>query len=1018
MAPAVILIVDDDSTRQMLVSQLLSQAGFQILPAFSGQQGLLLSRERPPDLFLIGELSSDMSIDSFRQQVKADASLAHIPVIVLSECRRPDEAAATSLDVAVDEYIVWPADPKEFISRINTLLKLKQAEDRLREIETFQHQLNQAVTSGIAVYEVQGDGERVIFKDMNPAGERISRVRRIDILGRDVRDVFPSVIDLGFFDLLVRVWRTGEPERLPSIMYQDESISLWTDNYVYRLPYGDIVAVYDDITDEVRTKKVLGETQDLLQAVFDTDPNSFFVKDEEGRYVLVNQAMADLYGSQAEDMIGRTDFDLVDMNRLSSTDAEIYARSDRSVLQDGMPTFIPQEHFILPDGISRWFQTVKIPLTYGNKDRYLLGVAVDITDRKLAEEALRRSQTALAEAQKIAHIGNWDWDAITGKTEWSDEIYRILGLEPQSQPPSYELARSFIHPDYEQVVDDHIGKAGAGQTPLTLDYRSIRADGAVRWLRIEARIERDAGDQAIHVTGTLQDVTDIKLAEQTTRDKNAELESILRALPDALVYVDTQRRILEINPAFSTLFGYSQNEIEGRTTEFLYAQESTFLQTGKSRFNMNSRESYQPYEVEYQRKDGSIFPSETVGTSVFNAAGESIGFIGLIHNISDRMAAEEALRASEERYRLLAENATDVIWTMDLQGRFTYVSPSVEKLRGYTVEEVLHQTMTEALIPESLVLATQEVQRAIEAAQAGLPSSLQQAIELEQPTKDGSTVWTEVVSSLIFDRQGNVTGVQGVSRDITERKQLEAQIMEAQRMEAVGQLATGLAHDFNNLLTGVIGFAELLQMEVSTDDPRRHMVDVILKSGNRAAQLVQQLLAFARKQMVKPQILDLNVILKSLNVSMQQALGPTINMKTDLFPDLWLTLLDPAQAEQIVRDLIANARRAMPKGGTLRIETRNLSLVQPDGEDSPEGGPGDYVVVIFQDTGPVLPSEHQSRIFEPFFFTSREVADGTGLRLAAVYGIVRQNGGHIHVTSLEGEGTRLELRLPRQIPLD
>jgi two-component system, cell cycle sensor histidine kinase and response regulator CckA len=1015
MARSVILVVCGDPAWRAAVSQLLSHTGHVFAHASSPQEGVSVAQEQLPDLILIDEALPGGKTHSICQQFRSVDRLADIPIAIISRQEASEESIAASLDAGADDYLRWPLTEGELTHRLNLLLRLKHTQDQLHEKRHLYHKLCQTVSSGVATYQVLEDGEKVIFKDLNPAAQRLSKVRLEDAMGRDVRDVFPGVVEMGLFDVLVRVWRTGDPEVLPSVLYKDDRFSHVVENRVFRLTTGDVVAVYDDTTERARVERRLGERDELLQAVFDTDPNCLFVKDQGGRYVLVNRAIANLYSCQPEEMIGRTDAEMAEAGHLGRQDAEAFLHDDLLVIQDGKPKHIPLERFTRADGALHWFKTEKVPLRYGQEKGLMLGIAVDVTDlkraedtireserryrtlfetmaqgvfyqhadgtlidvndaalrmfgvtreeflgrtsehpewqviaedgaplpaaehpsmvalttgkpirdrvfavfnpvrqdwvwvtvnaspefrpgetqpyrvfltmhditeRKHAEEALRENEMALAEAQRISHLGSWKWDVTRGEVVWSDELYRIFGLAPQSQQPSFELAKGFVHPEDAELWQSHVTAALNGEKPFTMDYRAVRTDGAVRWVRNEANVERDSDGHTILVTGTVQDITDIKRAEQDIKDKNAELETILTAVPDALIFAHTDRRIHQVNPAFTKLFGYRPEEALQKTTRIIYPSDEAYREQGRIRYDADLHGALEPYITQYQRKDHTLFPGETVAARVKNADGEIVGFLALI-------------------------------------------------------------------------------------------------------------------------------------RDISERMRLESRVLQAQRMEVVGQLAAGIAHDFNNLLTAINGFAELLQLDFPPDDPHRHMADIILESGNRAAFLVKQLLGFARKQATQPHIVNVNETISSLEQRIRQDLGPTVRLELNLLPDLWPTLVDPDQMKQAVLDLTANALRTMPNGGNLKIETRNLCLREPDIEDGPEVVPGDYVAVAFSDTGPVLPSEHKSRIFEPFFFTSREVADGTGLRLASVYGATRQNGGHIHVVSREGVGTRLEIRLPK-----
>jgi nitrogen-specific signal transduction histidine kinase/CheY-like chemotaxis protein len=261
---------------------------------------------------------------------------------------------------------------------------------------------------------------------------------------------------------------------------------------------------------------------------------------------------------------------------------------------------------------------------------------------------------------------------------------------------------------------------------------------------------------------------------------------------------------------------------------------------------------------------------------------------------------------------------------------------------------------------------------------------------------------------------GEIVNYVALQRDVTRELELEEQFHQAQKMEAIGQLAGGVAHDFNNLLTAINGFAELTQFQLEAEDPLQDCVGKILHAGRRAADLVRQLLAFSRKQVVQPQVLELNQVVEEVDKMLGRIIGEHIQIRTVLPPDLWLVKVDPTQIEQIIVNLAVNARDAMPEGGQLTIETSNVALDKDYTAMHLEAQPGDYVLLAVSDTGVGMSKDVAAHIFEPFF-TTKEIGKGTGLGLATVYGIVQQSGGHIWVYSEEGQGTTFKIYLPRDV---
>ena len=375
------------------------------------------------------------------------------------------------------------------------------------------------------------------------------------------------------------------------------------------------------------------------------------------------------------------------------------------------------------------------------------------------------------------------------------------------------------------------------------------------------------------------------------------------------------------------------------------------------------------------------------------------------------------LRRSEERYRLLAENVADVIWTLGLDLRTDYISPSVESLRGYSPEEAKAHSLEEVLTPDSFRRFRDALDREWDRFLGG--EWKLRTMELEFSRKDGSTVWTESTLSGLYDDQGKARNILGVCRDISERRsaeeekeKLEDQLRQAQKMEAVGRLAGGVAHDFNNLLTAISGYSSLLLSSLEEGDPLRLHVEEIRKAEDRASSLTRQLLAFSRKQVLQPEVMDLNTTVADLKKLLQRLIGEDVEFVTILDPELGTVEMDPGQIQQVILNLAVNAKDAMPMGGKLTLETSNVELSEEYARKHEGVEPGSYVMLAMSDTGAGMDEETRKKIFEPFF-TTKGMEKGTGLGLATVYGIVKQSGGHIWVYSELECGSVFKVYLPR-----
>ncbi len=374
---------------------------------------------------------------------------------------------------------------------------------------------------------------------------------------------------------------------------------------------------------------------------------------------------------------------------------------------------------------------------------------------------------------------------------------------------------------------------------------------------------------------------------------------------------------------------------------------------------------------------------------------------------------ETLLKLSENRFRSLVEEINDVVWEIDENELITYVSPAIEHILGYQPDELIGKVPYAFMAKDEAARVSSILQHYAEK-KLGFKS-----ISYSKLHKNGQEVIFETSGQPIVAADGQLKGYRGVERDITakelaadERKQLEQQLQQSQKMESIGRLAGGVAHDFNNILSVINGYSEICLLKMAEDNPYRQEIETIFESGKRAARLTQQLLAFSRKQIVRKEFFALNDEIVDIRRMLDRLLGEDITIVFDLRDDLWPIKADRSQMEQVILNLAVNARDAMPVGGTLTIETKNITLDEENTDEQYQICSGDYVLLAISDTGQGLSLEMKEKIFEPFF-TTKEQGKGAGLGLATVYGIIKQSHGEIFVTSAQGMGTTFKIYLPR-----
>jgi PAS domain S-box-containing protein len=461
-------------------------------------------------------------------------------------------------------------------------------------------------------------------------------------------------------------------------------------------------------------------------------------------------------------------------------------------------------------------------------------------------------------------------------------------------------------------------------------------------------------------------------------------------------------QFLEVNEAAIAHYGYSRDEfLRMRISDIRPADDVARLAEDVANAPAGLQSSG---EWKHILRDGRIIDVEVVSHTLEFA--DRPARLVAVHDITERKRTEEALRQAEQKYRHIFEEAIVGIFQSTPQGRFTSANASMARMLGYDSPEDLIASITD--IQQQLYVDAarrDEFKRLLE------EQGERKGLQLEVYRKDRSRMWLSMNVRAVREA-GMVVRYEGTFEDISERKLLEEQFRQAQKMEAVGRLAGGVAHDFNNALGVITGYSDLLQMRLPPDDQLRKYAQEIAKAGHRAASLTRQLLAFSRKQVIQPVVLDLNAVVNDMGKMLQRLIGEDINIKFSRSGDLASIKADPGQVEQVLMNLAVNARDAMPQGGKVFIETANAELDHSYTRQHAYVKPGRYVSLSFSDTGCGMDKETQAHIFEPFF-TTKEAGKGTGLGLSTVYGIVKQNGGYVWVYSEPGKGTTFKIYFPR-----
>ncbi|MFO1065613.1 MAG: PAS domain S-box protein [Pirellulales bacterium] len=666
-----------------------------------------------------------------------------------------------------------------------------------------------------------------------------------------------------------------------------------------------------------------------------------------------------------------------------------------AALQDGIPHDMELE-LHGSDGQKRWVRTICRPMVKNGEVVRVRGSLQDITDRKRAEAELRASERRLRLALEAAGAVAYTWD-IT-----NDTVSRYYSTEPALPVTNASLdtlnnVRQRVHPDDVQAFDERLADCLSAGTEYRNEYRVVRPDGSIAWLEDYGFVNRAADGTPLSLTGLCMDVSRRIETTEALRTSEAKYRQLVDMLPTA-IFVHAERKILYGNNAFLRLFGAKSSDdlLNLNPFDLVHSSSHELLRERQSEM-ARTHAAVAGCDMLGVRLDGRLVPVHVVASPV-DGYGNRATLVALT-DLTERERAAALLRS-------VLDSVDDAILTIDSEGVVTSANRATERLFGSSLNEIVGKSV-------GLLIGHPAGQPLSEFIAAFLEPLSTRAVEVgrdvEGLRRDGSGFPAELtVTEFVLDREREFTAV---VRDLTTRRQLEEQFRQAQKMEAVGQLAGGVAHDFNNLLMVINGESGLLLMRSSAEDPIRPSLIAIHDAGERAARLTQQLLSFSRKSLVIPRLVNLNELTIGSGKMLRRLISEEISISIVTNPKPFFVEVDPGQLEQVLMNLAVNARDAMPTGGTLTIETGTVALESPRNPMQASLPPGRYGFLRVADTGVGMSAEVKERIFEPFF-TTKGVGVGTGLGLAVVHGIVQQSGGAVSVDSTPGAGTTFIVYLP------
>ncbi len=629
-------------------------------------------------------------------------------------------------------------------------------------------------------------------------------------------------------------------------------------------------------------------------------------------------------------------------------------------------------------------------------------VTLELRRRDRVERQLRASRERLADAERMARLGHWDVNFQTKRAELSDSLHEIVGIPRKFFGGTLDEAFTIVHPEDRERVRDSMLAIIERPLPLFDQFRFV-VNGATRIMFIQGTPAKDDEGKVVRVSGTAQDITDQVKAEHAIRQSEARFKSLCDYAPLVIFQSRADGWNTYISPRWEEISGKSpQTSLGWGWTELIHPDDRKRVTESWA----SAVENGEPWTHEYRiiRPDKAERWLRVLACPIRDDAGAITGFIGTAEDITRRVGAERHAIASRARFDAVIRASRQIVYDWNPATDDLDIDGASEDVIGLTAIHLrTFGGWVDRVHPDDRATFDAEVERVLKTRE---PFSL----EYRMLRADGVYIPVHDRGYFILGPEGH-TRMIGLVADLSDRKSLEAQLIQSQKMESIGRLAGGIAHDFNNWLTAIIGHARVAR-EIAIAPGVAESIDQILLAANFATGLTHQLLAFARKQVIDPRVCNPADVVEHARKLLAQPIGEHIKLTVKAAPNLWNIRIDPAQIQQVLVNLAINARDAMPGGGRLTIELSNVTIDAEAARLVSDLEPGEFVQITVADTGQGITPEVLPQIFEPFF-TTKEQGKGTGLGLPTVMGIVKQSDGHIGVTSSPGRGTTFTLHFPR-----
>ena len=835
-----LLLIEDDLHYGQLLERLITENNdhsYQVKWAVNLTDGLTALEEQHFDIVLL-----DLMLPDSGGMATLDAVVKHcgpVPVLVLTG-RYDEQMGRQALRRGAVDYLLKTETRSGSLlrsieyalerSRINAELEahrqnlenlVEKRTNELRQSQKRYLELFDHMSSGVAVYEVKEQGEDFVFKDINQAGQRLSRVDKEQVIGRSLLECLPGIKEFGLFEVFQKVWRDGKPRHHPTSLYQDQKLTRWYDNYVYKLPTGEIVAVYDDVSARIQAEDALRKSKEYLTAIIDRIADLIFVKDERHRWILVNDKFCEIAGKPREELLGKSDYDF-----FPKEEADVFWRKDEEVLSTGKENFNEECLTNSSTGETIFLDTKKSLYENEEGEKFIVGVGRDVTERQKVMDALKASERRYRATFEQAPVGIDHVDAEGKILEVNKKLCQMLGYAHEELTD--KNVSEIIHPQDVEPSRIRFQKLKDKQVDFyNTQKRYLRKDGSVLWANLTVSAVEDAAGDIAYIVGIFEDITAQKQAQMALQASEERYRGLIEACPFSILVYDEKGNVINANPAFGHLFGWSLDEIQGRQMDFV--PDECQAETEQAVANMLAGQPVIDFSTKRLTKNGQVLDVEISATRYLNAEGELAGYVVFLRDTTERKLLEKKLKDNERNLRKILESIHTGIVAIDIDSHtIQYVNPVALKMIGLPHKKVLGRVCHHFICPkEKGSCPILDLRKTLDSSEKVLLNAKGEEIP--------------ILKTVVPAELGGKNFLIESFLDITELKKSQQESLARRSLEAVIETAGSVCHEFNQPLQAILSTTEAAMADLDKENALSRDLEQILANTDKLMEITRKL---------------------------------------------------------------------------------------------------------------------------------------------------------------------------------